>query len=79
MNREQCFSLTLDISSCGVTPELLLERLAAAGCTDALVGMGVSGLLRLDFMRSAPTRAVALASAQRDIFSALPAARLLSA
>ncbi|KQQ87535.1 hypothetical protein ASF77_18470 [Massilia sp. Leaf139] len=51
-----------------------LERLAAAGCTDALVGLGRPGQLCLDFTRAAESEAAAIESARADVARALPEA-----
>jgi len=54
-----------------------LERLAAAGCTDALVGLGRLGQLCLEFRRAAESEAAAIESAKADIGRALPEAVLM--
>lgn len=54
-----------------------LERLAAAGCTDALVGFGRPGQLCLEFRRDAETEASAIESAKADVVRALPEAILI--
>ena len=49
-----------------------LERLAAAGCTDALVGLGRPGQLCLEFKREAASELDAVVSARADVERALP-------
>lgn len=59
--------------------EEVVERLDAAGCHDALVGIGVPGRVALDFSRKAESAEAALLSALRDVRGALPEARLVEA
>jgi hypothetical protein len=54
-----------------------LERLGAAGCTDALVGIGSPGQLCLKFRRAAESEAAAIESARADVARALPVAVLI--
>lgn len=72
------FQLTFDVTTVTCSADDMLERLAEAGCTDALAGLGTPGLLRLGFLREAPTRTAARTSALRDVMDALPAARQLA-
>jgi hypothetical protein len=55
----------------------LVERLGAAGCTDALVGLGEPGRIALNFTREASSARMAIASAIEDARKALPGAKLL--
>lgn len=59
--------------------DALIERLAEAGCDDALVGIGLPGCLGLDFTREAVSAQEALLSALADVKRALPDARLIEA
>ena len=54
-----------------------VERLGAAGCDDALVGIGVPGRLALEFTRDGSSAEAAMLSAIRDVRKALPAASLV--
>lgn len=54
-----------------------LEQLGAAGCTDALVGLGRPGQLCLEFRRGAETETGAIESAKADVERALPEAVLM--
>lgn len=56
----------------------ILERLGEAGCLDALVGVGASGKIVLDFTRSATSLAQAIRIAVADVESAIPTAVLYS-
>ena len=57
----------------------LVERLGAAGCDDATVGIGAWGRLALAFSREAESASVALTSALADVRRAEPRARLIEA
>ena len=59
--------------------DALLERLAQAGCEDALVGIGQPGRLSLEFVRESPSAEEAIESALRDVRTAVPGARLIEA
>lgn len=55
----------------------VIERLGAEGCTDALVGTGIPGLLGLEFIREASSAEVAIVSAIKDVQRAIPGAVLV--
>lgn len=55
----------------------LVERLGAAGCDDALVGIGQPGRLALEFTRESPDAIEAVFSALGDVRRAVPSARLI--
>lgn len=57
----------------------VMNRLAEVGCTDALVGFGVAGLVGLEFIREAASAEAAILSAVDDVKRALPEARLVEA
>ena len=75
---DQCYEFTLKylLSSDGAKPDELLERLGAAGCTDALVGFGEPGCIALEFTRKAESLKDARESAIADIKRALRSATL---
>src|SRR5439155_384770 len=56
-----------------------IERLGAAGCDDALVGIGQPGRIALEFTREAHSAEAALVSALTDVKRAIPSARLIEA
>lgn len=60
-------------------PDALVERLGAAGCDDALVGIGQPGRLALEFTREAKSAQAAVHSALADVKRAIPTARLVEA
>ncbi|MFJ4067527.1 helix-turn-helix transcriptional regulator [Pseudomonas sp. NPDC089996] len=59
--------------------DAMLERLAEAGCDDAMVGVGQPGRLALAFVREAPSAMDAIESALSDVRNAVPGARLVEA
>ena len=58
-------------------PHTLVECLGAAGCEDALVGVGQPGRLALEFSRQADSAGEAIRSALVDVRMAIPTAQLL--
>jgi hypothetical protein len=61
----------------GMIGETAVEALASAGCTDALVGIGVAGRLALEFDREAADASSAISSAIENVALALPLAELI--
>ncbi|WP_322029733.1 DNA-binding protein [Paraburkholderia sp. J76] len=59
--------------------EELVERLAAAGCDDATIGVGVPGRIALTFTREGANACSAIYTALQDVKRAVPAARLVEA
>lgn len=56
-----------------------VERLAEAGCDDALVGIGQRGRIALDFIRTAGSAFEAITSAVHGVRKAIPGAVLVEA
>ena len=54
----------------------LVERLAVAGCDDALVGIGMRGRLAMDFSRRATSAREAVFGAIADVREAIPDAQI---
>jgi len=59
--------------------ETLEDRLFAAGCDDALLGLGQRGRLALSFAREADSAEAAITSAIEGVQAAVPRARLVEA
>ncbi|HKS11402.1 MAG TPA: DNA-binding protein [Pseudomonas sp.] len=76
---EFTFTLKYQLATREPDMDALLECLADAGCDDALVGVGQSGRLALEFVREAATAEIAVNSALADVRSAVPTARLIEA
>jgi predicted DNA-binding transcriptional regulator AlpA len=73
------FTLKFKLPTSEADTDAVMERLGEQGCTDALVGLGQSGYIGLDFVREAQSAEVALLSAIDDVKRALPAAVLVEA
>jgi predicted DNA-binding transcriptional regulator AlpA len=76
---EYTFTLKYQLADDDRTSDELVERLGAAGCDDALVGIGQPGRLALEFTRDAPDAITAVLSALGDVRRAVPSARLIEA
>ncbi len=74
---EYTFTLKYQLASDDSDTDALVERLGEAGCDDALVGIGQSGRLALEFTREAPDAGTAVRSALADVRRAAPSARLI--
>ena len=73
------FTLSFKLAADETETDVLVERLGLAGCDDALVGIGQSGRIALNFAREAGSAQEAIVSALRDVKKAIPAARLVEA
>jgi hypothetical protein len=76
---EYTFTLRYKLADAGQEPDELVERLAEAGCDDALIGIGRRGYLALEFTREAQSALEAFQSALADVTSAIPDAVLVEA
>lgn len=56
-----------------------MDRLGAAGCDDALVGVGQPGRIALEFVREAESAEAALMSALADVKRPIPSAEFIEA
>jgi len=73
------FELKFSLPNTSQSTEFFVERLAEAGCTDALVGIGQTGRLAFHFTRDANTAFEAVLSAVKNIKEAIPEATLIEA
>ena len=73
------FELKFSLPKSSWRPEFLVERLGAAGCTDALVGIGQAGRIGFHFVRDANSAFEAVLSAIKNIKKAIPEASLIEA
>ncbi|MGY4532095.1 putative DNA-binding transcriptional regulator AlpA [Pseudomonas sp. TE3786] len=76
---EYIFTLKYQLNPIEQDMDALIERLGAAGCDDALIGIGQPGRLALEFTREAASAEEALTSALADVHNALPTAALIEA
>ena len=73
------FELKFSLPSTSQSPEFFVERLAEVGCTDALVGIGLTGRIAFHFTRDANSAFEAILSAVKNIKKAIPEAILIEA
>lgn len=73
------FTLRFSLPDNGTDPETFIKDLAEAGCDDALVGIGISGRISLDFNRQSASAEEAVLSGVKDVKQAIPGARLIEA
>jgi len=71
------FTLKYQLASADSAPDEVVERLGAAGCDDALIGIGQPGRMALEFSRKADSAHTAIVSAMTDVKTAVPTAKLL--
>ena len=74
---EYTFTLHYRLSPADQNVDDLIERLGAAGCDDALVGVGQPGRMALEFTREAGSVQSAIQSALADVSRVVPTAQLL--
>lgn len=73
------FTLKFSLPQTGADPAKYIEALAAAGCDDALIGIGQQARIALHFTRTAESAYAAISTALRDIRKAIPKAELIEA
>ena len=73
------FTLKFGLTSVPLEPDAYLERLGKEGCDDALIGVGRSGRIALQFTRAAENAFDAILSAIKDVKRAIPNAELIEA
>jgi predicted DNA-binding transcriptional regulator AlpA len=76
---EYIFTLKYQLAEEDSDHDEFIDRLGAAGCDDALVGIGHPGRIALEFTREAESADAALMSALADVKRAVPSARLIEA
>lgn len=76
---EYLFTLKYQLAESDSDHDDIVERLGAAGCDDALVGVGQPGRIALEFAREADDARAALLSALAAVKEAVPTAKLIEA
>ncbi len=77
--QEYEFTLKFSLGDAISDPESYIERLAEAGCDDALIGIGQQGRIAFNFNREAESALSAVCSAIKNIKSVIPEATLIEA
>ena len=73
------FTLKFKLPDAATDMDALVERLGAAGCNDAVLGVGRPGRIALTFDREARTADEAVRCALQDVTTAIPDATLVEA
>ncbi len=73
------FTLKFSLPAGESNGELYIQKLAEAGCDDALIGIGQPGRIALQFSREANSANDAILSAIRDVKKAIPSTQLIEA
>lgn len=71
------FTLSFKLYADDLGLQDITERLCAAGCIDALVGIGPEGKVVMEFTRQSSSRGEAIRSAVVDVLAAIPTAVLI--
>lgn len=74
---EFTFTLKYQLTTSETDIDALIEQLVEEGCDDALVGVGQSGRIGLEFVREASNAREAVGSALADVRRAVPDAKLI--
>lgn len=74
---EYDFELRFKLADPGPVGDDVVERLYAAGCNDATVGIGLPGRIALSFTREAGSAKQAILSALEDVKRAVPDAEII--
>lgn len=74
---EFVFTLKYQLSAEDCSQDALVQRLADAGCDDALISVGQAGRMSMAFTRRSESAALALRSALKDVRRVVPTARLI--
>ncbi|MCS3602275.1 putative DNA-binding transcriptional regulator AlpA [Buttiauxella sp. BIGb0471] len=74
---EFSFTVIFTLPEKSQNPQQWVEALGAQGCDDALVGVGVTGRIALNFIREAQDAKQAVVSAIKDVKRIIPGAALV--
>ena len=74
---EYTFTFKYRLSDDDRNSDALVERLGGAGCTHALVGVGIADRLALEFTREAESAQIAVQNALETVQNAIPSAMLI--
>lgn len=71
------FTLKFSRPETGADPQSYVDQLGAAGCDDAVIGVGQTGRIAVEFAREAESAFDAVSSAIDDVKKAVPLAKLI--
>ncbi len=77
--KEYEFTLKFSLTERLNNPDAYIEKLGIEGCDDALIGLGQSGRIALNFTRESSSAYDAIRSALEDVKRAIPSAKLVEA
>lgn len=77
--KEYEFTLRFSLPDSSADPETFVEQLAEAGCDDAIIGIGKSGRITLNFTRESNSAWDAISSAIKDVRKVIPGIKLVEA
>jgi hypothetical protein len=77
--KEYEFTLKFRLIDTSSNPDAYIEKLGIEGCDDALIGIGQSGRIALNFTLESSSAYDAIFSALEDVKRAIPNARLVEA
>ena len=77
--KEYEFTLMYLLPASDLEPAIYVEALAEAGCDDALIGIGRSGRIALEFIREDKSAAAAITRALEQVKATIPGAQLIEA
>jgi predicted DNA-binding transcriptional regulator AlpA len=77
--QEYEFTLKFKLPDPGTDADMYVDALYESGCDDAIIGVGLRGLIGLDFIRQALSAYEAIFSAIEDVRKAIPQAELMEA
>lgn len=73
------FTLIFSLPDAAADPAVYVDALGAAGCNDALIGIGLNGRIALNFIRESEDAAAAISSAITQVRGVIPGAVLAEA
>ena len=76
---EYDFTLKFDVSGVDAELDAIADALYGAGCDDAIIGLGKTGMIAANFTRDASSASDAINSAIADVKQCFPDARLVEA
>jgi len=77
--KEYEFTLKFSLQDMSCYPDAYIEKLGIEGCDDALIGIGQSGRIALNFTRESSSAYDAILSALENVKRAIPSAKLVEA